>query len=149
MAWVVAPLTTTVMNSVNQSEAGTASGINNSVSRIASLLSVAIGGAILLQLFGDSLQKNLAETGIPAVERQKIYQQRNNLSQIEIPRTLDAGQNEQVRSDIAKSALAAFRGVALLSAVLAALGVLVAWLTFDRWPEQVVPNGQPATQKSI
>jgi len=144
MSCVVAPLTTTVMNSVDQSEAGTASGINNSVSRIASLLSVAVGGAILLQLFGDNLQKNLAETRVPVVERQEIYQQRNHLSQIEIPRTLDAGQKEQVRRDIAKSALAAFRSVALLAAVLAALSALVAWLTFNGRPKLAIGNGQPA-----
>lgn len=132
MACVVAPLTTTVMDSVGENQAGTASGINNSVSRIASVLAVAVFGAILLQFFDATLKKNLAATSVPATQRREIYQQRNRLARIQLPGGLDERQSEQARRAIDESFVAAFRGVALLSALLAGASALVARLALDR-----------------
>jgi EmrB/QacA subfamily drug resistance transporter len=68
MAGVVAPLSVAVMGSVAPHEAGTASGINNAVTRVAGLMAVALMGALASLVYaaaGGTL--SFAETGGDAV----------------------------------------------------------------------------------
>ena len=83
MAISVAPLTTTVMNAVDQDHAGTASGVNNAVSRIAALLAVAAFGALLTYVFQTTLDRKLNNSGISAAERAHVEAQRSRLAGVE------------------------------------------------------------------
>jgi len=47
LALIVAPLTTTVLADADESDAGTASGVNNAVARVAGLLGIAVVGAAI------------------------------------------------------------------------------------------------------
>ncbi|MEX2105457.1 MAG: MFS transporter [Solirubrobacterales bacterium] len=55
----VAPLTATVLDSVDERHVGIASGINNGVSRVAGLLAIAVLGAVISAHFGSALDDNL------------------------------------------------------------------------------------------
>ncbi len=51
----VAPLTATVLDSVDERHVGIASGVNNGVSRVAGLLAIAVLGAVISARFGTTL----------------------------------------------------------------------------------------------
>jgi hypothetical protein len=66
MAVTVAPLTTTVMNSVDTHAAGVASGVNNAVSRVATLLMIAVFSIVVTQVFDRTLERRLSDLQLPA-----------------------------------------------------------------------------------
>jgi MFS family permease len=104
MAISVAPLTTTVMNAVEQSKAGAASGVNNAVSRIAGLLAVAMFGAFLTSVFQSTLDRRLDGLALSPAVRNQIETQRFKLAGA---RTADA----QARQAIQESFVSGFRAV--------------------------------------
>ncbi len=57
----VAPLTATVLDSVEERHVGIASGVNNGVSRVAGLLAIAVLGAVISAYFGSTLDNNLGD----------------------------------------------------------------------------------------
>jgi EmrB/QacA subfamily drug resistance transporter len=80
LAVSVAPLTTTVMSSIDQSRAGVASGINNAVSRVAGLLAIAVLGLVFATTFNGRLERGLDGLGLPAAERHAVEAQRGRLA---------------------------------------------------------------------
>jgi hypothetical protein len=112
MAVSVAPLTTTVMNSVDETHAGVASGINNAVSRIAALLAVAVFGVVLNAVFQTALNRQLDR--LPPAVQADLESQRAKLAAI---KTNDAS----ARTAVGSSFVAGYRVVLWLAAGLAAL----------------------------
>lgn len=72
MAVSVAPLTATVFNAVPTHRAGVASGINNAVATVASLLAVAVFGAIALAMFDTALDREIASTALSPMVAQAL-----------------------------------------------------------------------------
>ncbi len=127
MAITVAPLTTVVMNSVEQARAGTASGINNAVSRVAGVLAVAVLGAIMAAAFSHSLRHSLSGLHLNAAVVQELQSNTAKLGSLDAPSTVDPQTASTIRSAIAESFLFGFRLIMLLCAALAIASAGVAW----------------------
>jgi EmrB/QacA subfamily drug resistance transporter len=66
---MVAPLTATVLDSVDERHTGIASGINNGVSRVAGLLAIAVLGALIAAQFSAAIDDDLVGVDLsPAAE---------------------------------------------------------------------------------
>jgi EmrB/QacA subfamily drug resistance transporter len=127
MAISVAPLTTTVMNSVKQSRAGIASGVNNAVSRTAGLLSVAILGLIMFHSFNACFDRRLDQMKVPTEVRQALNEQRTRLAAMEIPSDTNEETRAAIKQAVNECFVFGFRRVMLLGAVLALISSLFAW----------------------
>ena len=127
MTVTVAPLTTTVMGSVGPERAGLASGINNAVSRTASLLSIAVFGLAAYGRFGRSLMQRLDELGVPPEIRQQLARERRKLAAASLPASLPDDLRRAVKAAIDSAFVDAFRLVMLLAAGLAVGGAVCAW----------------------
>jgi EmrB/QacA subfamily drug resistance transporter len=116
MAISVAPLTTVVMSSVEQDRAGAASGVNNAVARVASVLAVAILGIVMVKLFSFSLNRSLTGAPLPPGILQYIRANEIKLAGLDLPSGLDAQTTALLRASISRAFVFGFRIAMLLCA---------------------------------
>jgi EmrB/QacA subfamily drug resistance transporter len=133
MALTVAPLTTTVMSSVDRRAAGAASGVNNAVSRVAALLAIALLGIAMTYSFDRALDERLGAVALPEETVQLVAQQRDKLAGIELPADLTPETQDALQHAIDASFVSGFRTVMILGALLAFAS---AWLALTRVEEQ-------------
>jgi EmrB/QacA subfamily drug resistance transporter len=133
MGLTVAPLTASVMGSVDRQHAGVASGINNAVSRAAGLLAVAALGVILLARFNRTLDAELERTTLPANVAEVVATERGRLAAAELPLWVDAPMRSRVRQLFDEAYVAGFRALMITSGGLALLaGVAALWIKEER-----------------
>jgi EmrB/QacA subfamily drug resistance transporter len=142
MAISVAPLTTTIMSSVPQSQAGVASGINNAVSRTAGLLAIAVLGVVMLQVFSNGLKHHLASLNISDGTRNAIYGQRIKLGGIDVyeaaahpsgqEATNEPENRQAIQQAIKDSFVLGFRTIMLLASAVALASTLSTWLLLEK-----------------
>ncbi|MBC8165928.1 MAG: MFS transporter, partial [Bryobacteraceae bacterium] len=133
MAVSVAPLTTVVMGAVSRDLVGTASGINNAVSRMAGLVSIAIFGLVLSNVFNQSLDRRLRLSDLPSATRSQIDAQRLQLAAI-------ATDDPQGRSAVAGAFVEGYRSVLWIAVALALASSASAAVMIGNKPESVSPD---------
>jgi MFS family permease len=126
MAITVAPLTTTVMSSIGQNRAGTASGVNNAVARTASLVAIAVLGVVMIHVFKANLDHRLSTTNLPASVAQSLQTQSIKLAAIDIPENVNSETHQLIRRAIDESFVFGFRWVMVIGATLAAASAVTA-----------------------
>ncbi len=112
----VAPLTTVVMDAVDQERAGTASGINNAVARVAGVLAIAILGIVMVKLFSSSLDRSLGAGQIAPGIFDYIRSNEIKLAGMDVPSGLDADTAALVRASISHAFVFGFRTIMLICA---------------------------------
>jgi EmrB/QacA subfamily drug resistance transporter len=134
MAVTVAPLTTTVMNSIAQNRAGIASGVNNAVARTASLVAIAVLGVVMIYAFKRNLDHRLSNANMSAPVAQSLQTQSIKLAAIDIPENVNRETHQLIRRAIDESFVSGFRLVMVIGAVLAAGGAVTALFWIGRAP---------------
>ncbi|MBD0335801.1 MAG: MFS transporter [Cyanobacteria bacterium Co-bin13] len=132
MAVCVAPLTTAVMNAVAVKNVGAASGVNNAVSRVASLLAIALFGILMLHRFSDSLDQRLTSLQLSTSAQQFLEAQRVNLAAAALPPGLSREVESALNTAIAAAFVDGFRSVMGIAAGLAITSAIAAALMIER-----------------
>jgi EmrB/QacA subfamily drug resistance transporter len=125
----VAPLTTTVMGSVEDQHAGAASGINNAISRIAGMLAVALLGAFAVGTFGFALDARLSQMQLASDIRLALKAEVPKLAEAQVPLQVQGEQRLVLKRALEGSFVRSFRLAMLVSACVALASALCAWLT--------------------
>ncbi|HEY7983835.1 MAG TPA: MFS transporter [Ktedonobacterales bacterium] len=133
MACVITPLTTAVMGAVPRDRTGVASGINNSASRTAGLLAIALLNLVVIMVFSNVLRAQLAPLPIPGAMRATMQAHSARLLAIAIPPGLAPAPLAAVRHALAEAFMVGFRVAMLIGAALAlAAAGVAAWLVKGR-----------------
>ena len=132
MATSVAPLTTTVMGSVDSDQAGVGSGINNAVSRAAGLMAIAVFGVVMLLSFGQELAHQVTSVPMSEGVRTSFEKEFVQLGGMKPPGSLPPESTERVQIAIKSAFVSSFRLIMFVSAALALASALSSWLLIDK-----------------
>lgn len=125
MGITVAPLTTTVMGAAPQEQSGTASGINNAVSRTAGVLAIAIVGAIALIVFTNALDSRTAGLDLSDENRAFLSAEASKLGEAQPPEGLNQETTTAVQSAIDNAFVDTFRLICIIGLGLAWISVVM------------------------
>lgn len=133
MVVTVAPLTTTVMNAVDDRHSGLASGVNNAVSRAGGVLAIAVFSIVMLGTFTASLETDLDGLPLSEAVRGEIASDADQLAVLSAPSAVDEDERGEFRRIVDNAFVDGFRAVIVGGAIIAFLSAgMAAMLIKDR-----------------
>jgi hypothetical protein len=115
------------MDTVDSNRAGTASGINNAVARVAALLAVAILGIAMVSAFSYRMNQSLKQLNLPADVTHSLQSNEIKLAALPIPAGMDSSTAAALRTSIDRAFVSGFRLIMLICASLAVASAGFAW----------------------
>jgi len=120
MVVTVAPLTTTVMGAVDSHHAGVASGINNTVARVAGLLAIAVFGVLLARRFDTEVKPRLDRLALPPAIAMEVANELPKMAGAELKNlAIDPRQRDAVQRAIDEAFVSGFHLIMIAAAILA------------------------------
>ncbi len=132
MTVTVAPLTTTVLNAVPAQRTGVASGINNAVASVGSLLLIAVLGTVALGAFDRALDRNLQLSHASPAVTDAVHAARGGFIIPPMPASLSDEERQRAHSIVADSLVSTVRMTLWVAAALALASSLSAAVTIPR-----------------
>jgi hypothetical protein len=141
MTVTVAPLTAAVLNAVPANRTGVASGINNAVASVGSLLLIAALGALATGVLNHSLDRRLAAAPATPAVAQAVQAARGGFVLPPVPESLSGDERSMIHSIVADSLIDTVRIALWIAAVLSLLSAVVAAFTVTGKRRAATPAG--------
>lgn len=126
MSLTVSPLTAAVMGSVSDHYSGTASGVNNAVSRIAPVFIYAVFGTLAVLLFTGALNQRVAALPLNQQQKQEVMAQAPNMGNAQPPKTMAPGEKPVIIKAYHQSFTAMYSVIMKIAGGLGFAGALMA-----------------------
>ena len=139
MSLTVAPLTTAVMGSVSNHFSGTASGVNNALTRIANVFANAIFGALAVLFFSGVLQTEIKNMPINLNQKQQVMAEAANLGNAKAPAVISQQDKALIQKAYRSAFIFSYQKILQISAALGFLGAIMS-VIFIKNPVIVTQN---------
>lgn len=148
LAATVAPLTATVLDSVEERRVGIASGINNGVSRVAGLLAIAVLGAVIAAQFGSAIDADLDRGALSPAGQRAVERAKERSLTVPAVDSLPGAEARRVRAAATDASESAFHLSLLIAAALMVAGGIAAGIGI-RNPRRGEPELVPRIRGAV
>jgi MFS family permease len=128
MSITVSPLTAAVMGAVSDRFSGTASGINNAITRVSNVFANAIFGTLAVLFFSASLANQLKSTDLTTAQKQHVMAETNNLGNAKVPEGITIQMKEVIEQKYHEGFIHAYSRIMFLASGLCFAGALMSVL---------------------